>query len=403
LLLVELLALPANALFRPTVAADQQALYEWLAQQPHSAYIELPIYPFGQEGEEERWLESQFQSIRHWHNSPLGYSGFFPPHFEKVKRFLSAFPQREVAHYLQAAGVEWVILHRQRLPVEEWAAVEAAIAENDWEVQQWGDSWLVHLPPAPASLPNQSFYLPDVAQAGEMMSLGIILTSDQLTPVIPNSYLSRLRVEWQKDGQSVLTIERSVQPPPYVAEVAVASIAIPVPAEAGDYTLLVLDALMLDTGETGAPLASTVVHVIPEVAPPEVQLLPVQPLEAAIVCHEGEAQIRVRMRTTGWYDEAFTLSARLFEKNGMEVGRSAADVEFPVAAPRSDFLSINDYLLPLEKVPDAELGELTLHLVAYRWQQEAERIVPRYFVGADGVAMPEVGLPLQMPESCDAL
>jgi hypothetical protein len=148
-------------------------------------------------------------------------------------------------------------------------------------------------------------------------------------------------------------------------------------------------------------LASAIVNVVQDVAPAEAVLVPLEGIQAEITCDQDAVQIQVLMRTIGWYDEPFTLSARLIDANGAEVGRSAADVEFGVERPRSNLLNSGNYLLPLESVPAPELGPLSLDLIAYRWQQEAERVVPRLFVNDDGAVVDALRLPLPPPTTCD--
>src|SRR5690606_31109946 len=77
LIVVEGASVPVDALFVPAMEADRRTAYEWLSTQPETVYLELPVYPFG-EGDAGKWLESQFGSIAHWQQTPVGYSGFFP-------------------------------------------------------------------------------------------------------------------------------------------------------------------------------------------------------------------------------------------------------------------------------------------------------------------------------------
>jgi hypothetical protein len=394
LLLIEPLNFPATPLFTPSITAGQQAVYDWLAEQPQSAFVELPVYPFGQEGEEAHWLESQFQSMRHWQRTPVGYSGFFPPRYEELLRWLSDFPRPKVVQFLRALGVQWVVLHRDRLPEEQRVAIEGAIQELPWETQAFGDIAVVQLPPLDVAQPTQRFYIPGQAQAGGMMAFGTILTSETPTPVVLGSELGHLRVEWWQGEERVLEVEKVVQPPYFVDRIAVATLLVPAPEAAGEYRL------RLFRSEGGQELASGVVNVVFDVAPPEPSLVPLEGIEAEIVCDDGSVQIRVLMRTIGWYDDPFTLSARLIDGSGAEVGRSTADVEFGVELPRSNLLNSATYEVPLESVPAAELGPLSVDLIAYRWQQEAERVVPRFFVAGDGTVVDALRLPLPTAATC---
>ena len=404
LLFVEVLPVPSNALFVPTSGMDQQAAYAWLAAQPHTAFLELPVYPFGEEGSEVYWLESQFQSIHHWQVTPVGYSGFFPPRHDEFLRFVANFPKAETVHLLQAMGVEWVLIHADRFEEGKRQEFEASIAANGWETARWGDVWAVHLavqvpgqvPGAQGASPTVRYFIPDVAEMGSTLALGEILMSGEPTPILPGSKLGELRVEWWQGERLALATDKVVQPPFYADPVAVASVAIPVPEESGLYNLRVFAA------DHAQVVASSDVNVVEDVAPPEMRLVPLAGDEASIVCAEGEAQMEVMMRTVGWYDEAFTLSARIVDGSGAEVGRSAADVEFPVARPRSNLLQSDLYKLPVDEVPGADAGALMVDLIAYRWQQEAARVVARQFVAADGSVVAALRLPLTIAASCDS-
>jgi hypothetical protein len=395
LLLVEALSVPTTALYTPTLDPDQRVAYAWLAAQPETVYLELPVYAFGQEGEEDHWLESQFGSMVHWQKMLVGYSGFFPSRYDDLLFFVSLFPKVEVVHFLQALGVEWVLLHRDRLPATKWPAIGAAIQEQGWETKQWRDVWAVRLPAGEAAQPELSYFIPDRAQADGVLTLAAILTSDSPTPILPNSELGHVRAEWWQGERRVLVAELTYQPPFYVDSVAVATLAIPVPELEGDY------ALQLYAAQSDQPLASANVSVMADVASPEVTLVPLLGVEAMIACDAGEAQLQIAMRTIGWYDEPFTLSARVLDESSTELARSAADVEFPAQRPRSNLLTTHLYDLPLTDVPASDVRSLNVDLIAYRWQQEAERIVPRHFVLEDGSVVGTLRLPLTHSSTCE--
>jgi hypothetical protein len=400
LLFLEVLPIPVHDLFVPTSGLDQQAAYAWLAAQPRTAFLELPVYPFGEEGSEAFWLESQFQSIHHWQVTPVGYSGFFPPRHDEFLRFVAGFPKAETVQLLQTMGVEWVLIHADRFEVEARQALEASIAENGWDSAKWGDVWAVHLPVklpgAQALTPTLRYFIPDVAKMGSTLAVGEILTSAEPTPVGLGDALGVLRAEWWQGEKLVLVRDKVVQPPFYVDPVAVANVPIPAPEKAGLYTLRIYGA------DHAQVIAAGDVNVVEDVAPPENRLVPLAGDEAVIRCAEGEAQIQAVLRTIGWYDEAFTLSARMVDANGAEVGRSAADVEFAVERPRSNLLHRDLYTLPVDELPAAEVGPLMVDLVAYRWQQEAERVVARQFVADDGTVVPALRLPLTRGADCDS-
>jgi hypothetical protein len=394
LLCVETLALTPMMLFTPSISADQRAAYEWLASQPNSAFLELPLYPFGQEGDEARWLESQFQSINHWHASLGGYSGFFPPRLEELYRFLAGFPHPHVMEFLQAAEIEWLILHRQRIVDEQWAQIEDALQDWGWNSQQWGDVWLVQIPPTKVTFPDTRYYIPESAPSGGIVSVGVIYRSAQPTALVPGSENNSVRVEWRQDERGQLVVEKEILPPFFVDLLAISEATIPVPGATGNYTL------RLSKPATGQLLATANVRVVDDFVPPEIALLPVRALKAEISCREETPQLDVLMQTVGWYDAPFTLSARLLNIAGMEVARSSADVEFGVEPLRRGLLSLNIYTLPLGGVPAVEDEHLDVELIAYRWQQEVEGIVARRFVADDGAVLDTIRLPIHAIAGC---
>src|SRR5690606_14514972 len=100
-------------------------------------------------------------------------------------------------------------------------------------------------------------------------------------------------------------------------------------------------------------------------------------------------------------DEAFTLSGRLRDARGQEFARSSADVAFASLPPRRNLLSVESYSLPFAVLVDLAQQPITLEIVAYAWQQDAERIVSRHFVESDGTTLSSLTLPLTFDPSCN--
>jgi hypothetical protein len=254
--------------------------------------------------------------------------------------------------------------------------------------------WGIQLPKRHAAEPDQHFYIPDVAQAGGTMTINTILSTTEPTSIVPGSDLGRVRVEWWRDDRQLLVVNKVVQPPYFVDSVATSTFMIPTPPEPGSYEVRV------SAGETKHEVASGMVTLTNDVAPPEITLLPVRGVEAKLVCDAGAIRADVTMKTTGWYDESFTLSGRVMDASGVEVARSAADVEFPPVAPRTNLLHQAHYSLPFDALPEINDGPLALELLAYQWQQLAERIVARNFVDANGTVVGSQRLPLLVSPAC---
>ncbi|MCC6453327.1 MAG: hypothetical protein IT328_00140, partial [Caldilineaceae bacterium] len=205
LIAVEAVAVTPMTTFVPAATSDLQQAQRWLAEQPRGAYLELPIYSFAGEGDELQWLESQFQSINHWHASPFGYSGFFPPRHFELHDFLTAFPRKEVVAFLQASGIEWVVMQPAKMSADEWPAIQEAAKERGWQLQHWGEVWLLQLPNVPVQEPQVSYHVPEVAQRGGVVTIGAVFVSDQPVPVVADSDLGSVKAEWWQGERRVLT------------------------------------------------------------------------------------------------------------------------------------------------------------------------------------------------------
>jgi hypothetical protein len=390
LLFVEALVIPATDLYTPSIAADRRAFHDWLTTQDSTVYLELPPSSPGLGSAAELWLEDQWLALSHWQPTLAGYSGFWPPHHDDLLLFVARFPDPEAVTFLQSLGVEWILPLQDRLPASQWQQIEDAIRDQGWETRLWGDLRAIRLPRIELIYPQVRYVIPDRAQMGGQVAVTAVFSSGQPTPILPDSELGYLRVEWQEGDRRIQRLERQYQPPFFVDGVAAASILLPTPADAGIYTLRLFD------GEDRL-LAASDVNVAAEVAPPEARALPVWGLEAILLCAEDGPRLDLSMQTIGWYEEPFTLSVRLLDASGAEVMRSA-DVEFPTYRPRANLRTVNLYPLPLPALPPG--NALTVEVLGYQWQQAAERIVPRSFVNAEGELVDRLSLPMARSAGC---
>jgi hypothetical protein len=389
-LFAEALVIPATDLYTPPIDAERRAFHNWLATVDETVYLELPPSSPGLGSAAEHWLEDQWLGLSHWQPTLAGYSGFWPPHHDDLLLFVARFPDAEAVNFLQTLGVEWILPLRDRLPADQWQQIEEAIQAKGWETRQWGELRAIRLPPLAARSPSVRYVIPERAQSGGEVAVAAIFTSADPTPILPNSELGTLHIEWWHGESRIHRIERQYQPPFFVDGVALSSILIPSPADDGIYTLRLLD-------DRGRLLASSDLTVMIDGAPPEVRALPIHALAAMLVCTAEGTRLDLSMQTVGWYEEPFTLSARLLDVNGVEIMRSA-DVEFPPHRPRANLRTINGYPLPLSSIPSDE--SLTVELIGYQWQQAAERIVPRSFVSAEGAVIDRLQLPLVRSAGC---
>ncbi len=110
----------------PVPVGDQvPAVYRWLAAQPPTPVLELPM-AFTPGGPQ---LEYQYFSTYHWQTTPDGYSGFIPPRHGQIVYEMARFPWERSVSLLQALGVGYVIIHTDRYPADRWRAMEEALAQ----------------------------------------------------------------------------------------------------------------------------------------------------------------------------------------------------------------------------------------------------------------------------------
>jgi hypothetical protein len=122
LLLCEYWTLPSPAERLPTVASP---LYQWLAEQPRSVTLELPV-PLTSElpGEEARYL---YTSTFHWQPLVNGYSGHYPQSHMRLLDAMRTFPDLASLSYLQSVKVRLVIVHPQLMGLEKYFDLEVAM------------------------------------------------------------------------------------------------------------------------------------------------------------------------------------------------------------------------------------------------------------------------------------
>ncbi len=388
LLFLDALSLPGVGRFVPPAP---RPVHGWLAEQPPGVVLELPAYfpNVWAQDEADRWLAAQYHSTVHWQTTPAGYSGFAPPRHEALLTLLNRFPAAESVRLLQDLGVSWVVLRAGEWRPEALERVAAEARVRGWTLTQVGPDWVVSLPRAPAAMsPEIRYWAPDTAQAGGIFGLGVVYTAEGMVTRPPAWGLERLWVRWSRaDGSGPVWESQMVHQPPFVVDgVAVSTVPVPVPEEPGSY--------LLEWGLGSGPRAGSArVEVRAALDAPEARLLPVLPLDACVEVREEGTWLQVTMRTVGWYDEPFTLSARVVDPAGQERARTLGDVEFPPYQPRSHLLTVHGYRLPLTPLPDLQ-GRWTVRLAAYRWSQPLEAIVPRRFVTPSGEVVEVFTLPL---------
>jgi hypothetical protein len=87
---------------------DVPPVYEWLAGQPPSVVLELPL-----DGPDSK--DPRFMYFSTWHWQPLinGYSGFFPNSYIAAADDADHFPDDIAIRHFQRRGVDYVIVHEE--------------------------------------------------------------------------------------------------------------------------------------------------------------------------------------------------------------------------------------------------------------------------------------------------
>ncbi len=99
----------------------------WLATQPKPFVVaEMPVFP------SERYQTAyMLHSMAHWQKTVHGYSGMRPPLHEILFRQMRRFPDEASISHLLQLGVNYIVVHPEMYPPEDWKIVEARLAEPD--------------------------------------------------------------------------------------------------------------------------------------------------------------------------------------------------------------------------------------------------------------------------------
>ncbi len=100
---------------------DIPAIDRWLAGQPRPfAVAEVPMqHPHN----EWRHTAFMFHAMAHWQKTVHGYSGIRPQLHEELYVQLTRFPDEESLQSLQSLGVNYVVVHSDLYPPDEWSKV----------------------------------------------------------------------------------------------------------------------------------------------------------------------------------------------------------------------------------------------------------------------------------------
>ena len=116
-----------------TIPERPAEVYRWLATQPRSVVVEVPIARADQLHSISDGLY-MFNSTWHWQPIVNGYSGFFPRTFIELAEQTAAFPDDRSIAYLKQRGVDLLVIHGSLMSPEEFGEMTAnLLARPDME------------------------------------------------------------------------------------------------------------------------------------------------------------------------------------------------------------------------------------------------------------------------------
>jgi hypothetical protein len=109
-----------------TVPARVPTVYRWLATQPRTITLGLPIARPERLDITPDPLHMYF-SVFHWQPLVNGYSGFFPPSYFELIHVMRSFPDDASLEYLRKRGVELLVLDRRAYPEPQYTALAESL------------------------------------------------------------------------------------------------------------------------------------------------------------------------------------------------------------------------------------------------------------------------------------
>lgn len=314
---LESLVWPAAGIEPVPLRSQVPHVYRWLADQPVRPVLELPTISSGAGPP----LEYQYMSTFHWHPTPDGYSGFFPPTHGEFVSEMGTFPSERSLRLLQALNVRHVILHSDRYPASRWEQIEQDVARSEALrlVETFGADKVYELRPGtsnPAALSIQ-LYVPSRAMAGQPCTAYIITINqgEESFAVSPTDLL-QATVAWE--GPGALPPSRVEAPLPLLTTpggAAVVPLPLAAPAVPGTYRLSV--------SNDGGPLAAWFAEGAVEVGDSADRAMPVPARLAAwsVPSHVQQGQsleVNLQWLALGKIDEGYSIYVKLL-RDGEQV------------------------------------------------------------------------------------
>ncbi len=341
--LVEFAALPVRLVEAPRPTA----VVAWLAQQPPTRIVELPlaaelpVEPTPPDQPRRAWevsrlLEYQYFSIWHRHTTPDGYSGYIPPRHGEWAREMAAFPSPRSLATLDALGIEYVVVHEADLEERRRRDVLEGIRQTRRlrQVACFSRNGEGPAPPCPSPADRVYRLLPAAEQAALNWRLW---ATAPLAPSAP----ARLWLELRADGVVALPTDTRLeveltwqgpareeevlraQPPIVVQEVAIVPLDVRPPEEPGRYEVVARVRARngrLPDPPTPERLVTSV--EVAERAPPAPAPVPVALTGVQATAEDGQRfTVRVEWQALSPLERYYSLSVRLLSADGRVIAQ----------------------------------------------------------------------------------
>lgn len=232
---LEYLPLPAAKITVLPVASGIPPVYEWLARQPATVELELPM--MGPDAENHLDISNQYFTTYHWQKTPDGYSGFNPAGRGEIAYEMEHFPGARSVSLLQALGVEYLILHRDQF-LGSNDQVRNQMEQNQplVHLQDFGQVSMYRVTPTRFDVSKlvKSIFLPRPARSASPYTAFLVLANSSGVPfaIRPTDKLD-LTVSWNGDETQRVSIPMRL----VTSKASVIPITLRTPAAAGTYSV----------------------------------------------------------------------------------------------------------------------------------------------------------------------
>lgn len=377
LLVLECLTLPAANIYPVPVGDTVPPVYRWLAQQAPTTIIELPLGGH----DASVTLRYQYLSTYHWHRTPDGYSGFIPPKHGEMVYEMQGFPAVRSLALLRAYGVQYIIIHTDRL-----ATPLPAMPDDLKPVQAFGADRVYRLLPRTGSPKVQiaAWFPPDVVPGQSYIPYLIIQSLGDTPLVVLPTHKPSAQGFWQCADGASRREEVSLSLPIVTSEAAVVPVNLQAPAcPVQSLELRLADPYLGRLAVTANPKQAA--------KPWSGFPVPARLVQATLgrrYYHPGDTvHLSLRWRALGKIDAYYSAFAAVVDKDGHTVARQDGE---PQQGRRPTLLWApgeeipDEYALTLP--PDLSPGRYTVEVGLYR----AGDLAPAMTLNEQGLPVPKI-------------